>query len=90
MSLVGPRPLLLDYLPLYSPEQARRHLVRPGLTGWAQINGRNDINWDEKLRLDTWYVEHASPALDLRVLLHTIPMVLEHDNKTLMEPFHGN
>lgn len=68
MSLVGPRPLLMHYLPLYSPEQARRHDVRPGLTGWAQINGRNALSWDEKFALDLWYVDHWSLRLDLKIL----------------------
>ena len=67
MSLVGPRPLLMQYLPLYSPEQARRHDVRPGLTGWAQVNGRNALNWSEKLALDTWYVDNRSYRLDLKI-----------------------
>lgn len=77
MSLVGPRPLLLEYLPRYSPEQARRHLARPGITGWAQINGRNAISWDEKFRLDTWYVDHWSLRLDLAILLATVLRVVE-------------
>ncbi len=72
MSLVGPRPLLMEYLPLYSPEQARRHTVRPGMTGWAQVNGRNAISWEEKFRLDVWYVDHHSLWLDLRILLLTL------------------
>lgn len=72
MSFVGPRPLLMEYLELYSPEQARRHEVRPGITGWAQINGRNDIAWDTKLALDVWYVDHRSFALDLRILFRTL------------------
>jgi lipopolysaccharide/colanic/teichoic acid biosynthesis glycosyltransferase len=76
MSLVGPRPLLMEYLPLYTPEQARRHDVRPGITGWAQINGRNAISWEEKFRLDVWYVDHRSLSLDLRILLLTIRRVL--------------
>ena len=71
MSLVGPRPLRTRYLERYSPEQARRHLVRPGMTGWAQIRGRNAVDWDEKLKLDIWYVDHLSLALDLRILLAT-------------------
>jgi sugar transferase EpsL len=71
MSLVGPRPLLVEYLPRYTPEQARRHDVAPGITGWAQINGRNAITWEEKFRLDTWYVDHWSLWLDLRILLAT-------------------
>ena len=75
MSLVGPRPLLTQYLPLYSPRQARRHEVRPGITGWAQINGRNAISWEEKLKLDVWYIENNSLFLDLFVLLETIRKV---------------
>ncbi len=76
MSLVGPRPLLMEYLPLYSPEQARRHETRPGITGWAQVNGRNAIGWDEKFRLDVWYIEHQSLLLDMRILLMTVWKVL--------------
>jgi sugar transferase EpsL len=72
MSLVGPRPLLMEYLPLYTPEQARRHEVRPGITGWAQINGRNAQSWEERLRLDVWYVEHRSFLLDLKILWLTV------------------
>jgi len=72
MSLVGPRPLLVEYLPLYSPEQARRHEVRPGITGWAQVNGRNAISWEEKFRLDVWYVDNRSMLLDLRILYTTV------------------
>lgn len=75
MSLVGPRPLLMEYLPLYSPEQARRHEVRPGVTGWAQINGRNALSWDEKFKLDVWYVDHQSLWLDLKILLLTVKKV---------------
>lgn len=76
MSLVGPRPLLVQYLPRYSPEQRRRHDVPPGLTGWAQVNGRNALSWEEKFALDTWYVEHRTLGLDLRILLRTIGMVV--------------
>ena len=76
MSLVGPRPLLMEYLPLYSPEQARRHAVRPGVTGWAQVNGRNAISWEEKFALDTWYVDHQSLRLDIRILWLTVKKVL--------------
>ncbi|MFZ2858521.1 sugar transferase [Acidovorax sp.] len=76
MSLVGPRPLLMEYLPLYSPEQARRHEVRPGITGWAQVNGRNAISWDDKFRLDVWYVDHRSLWLDIKVLWLTVKKVL--------------
>jgi sugar transferase EpsL len=75
MSLVGPRPLLVEYLPLYTPEQARRHQVRPGITGWAQINGRNALSWEEKFALDLWYVEHRSFLLDLRILALTVAQV---------------
>ena len=75
MSLVGPRPLLMEYLPLYSKEQARRHEVRPGVTGWAQINGRNALNWEEKFKLDVWYVDHLSFWLDLKILLLTVKKV---------------
>jgi lipopolysaccharide/colanic/teichoic acid biosynthesis glycosyltransferase len=71
LSLVGPRPLLMQYLPRYSPEQARRHDVLPGITGWAQIHGRNDVDWDERFRLDVWYVDHWSPWLDLKILALT-------------------
>ena len=76
MSLVGPRPLLPQYLPLYSARQARRHLVRPGLTGWAQVNGRNAISWEEKFSYDEWYVDHRSLGLDLRILARTAGRVL--------------
>ena len=79
MSLVGPRPLLMEYLPLYSPEQARRHLVRPGVTGWAQVNGRNAISWEDKFRLDTWYVDNRSFWLDIRILWLTVRKVLVRD-----------
>jgi lipopolysaccharide/colanic/teichoic acid biosynthesis glycosyltransferase len=76
MSLVGPRPLLMEYLDRYTPEQARRHEVRPGVTGWAQVNGRNALSWDERFRLDVWYVEHRSLRLDLQILTRTLTMVL--------------
>jgi lipopolysaccharide/colanic/teichoic acid biosynthesis glycosyltransferase len=76
MSLVGPRPLLMEYLPLYTPEQARRHDVRPGLTGWAQVNGRNAISWEEKFGLDLWYVDHASIGVDLKILWLTLKKVV--------------
>lgn len=75
MSLVGPRPLLMEYLPLYSPEQTRRHEVRPGITGWAQVNGRNAISWEEKFALDVWYVDNQSLWLDIKILLLTIKKV---------------
>lgn len=79
MSLVGPRPLLMEYLPLYTKQQARRHDVRPGITGWAQVNGRNAISWDEKFAADIWYVENRSLALDFRILIMTIKKVLMKD-----------
>lgn len=79
MSLVGPRPLLMEYLPLYTPRQARRHEVRPGVTGWAQVNGRNAISWEDKFALDVWYVENQSLALDLRILLMTAQKVWQRD-----------
>lgn len=80
LSLVGPRPLLSEYLPLYSPTQHRRHTVRPGLTGWAQVNGRNAISWEEKFRFDVWYVEHLSWRLDLTILWRTAGRVLRGSN----------
>lgn len=76
MSLVGPRPLLMEYLPRYTPEQARRHEVRPGITGWAQVHGRNALTWEEKFRLDVWYVEHQNLWLDLRILWMTVRQVV--------------
>lgn len=76
MSLVGPRPLLMEYLPLYSPEQARRHNVRPGITGWAQVNGRNALSWDDKFKLDVWYVDNRSLRLDVKILWLTVRKVL--------------
>ena len=79
MSLVGPRPLLMEYLPRYSPEQARRHDVRPGLTGWAQVNGRNAISWEEKFAMDVWYVDHVSFAMDIRILWRTVVQVIRRD-----------
>jgi lipopolysaccharide/colanic/teichoic acid biosynthesis glycosyltransferase len=79
MSLVGPRPLLMEYLPLYSPEQARRHEVRPGVTGWAQVNGRNALSWEEKFALDLWYVENRSLWLDLKIVWMTIRKVIKRD-----------
>ena len=95
MSLVGPRPLLPEYLPLYNTEQARRHMVRPGITGWAQVNGRNAIGWTEKFKYDTWYVDHLSPALDLQVMLLTLKKVVARDGissgtSVTMEKFKGN
>ena len=79
MSLVGPRPLLMEYLPLYTPEQARRHQVRPGITGWAQVNGRNALSWEDKFRLDVWYVDRQSLWLDLRILWLTLRKVLARE-----------
>lgn len=79
MSIVGPRPLLVEYLPLYSIEQARRHDVKPGITGWAQINGRNSVTWEEKFRLDTWYVDNRSLWLDCKIIFLTVPRVFRKD-----------
>jgi lipopolysaccharide/colanic/teichoic acid biosynthesis glycosyltransferase len=95
MSLVGPRPLLMEYLPLYSPDQARRHDVRPGITGWAQINGRNALTWDEKFALDTWYVDNQSLALDLKIIVKTLKKVVARDGisadgDATMPRFTGN
>lgn len=95
MSLVGPRPLLMEYLPLYSPEQARRHEVRPGITGWAQVNGRNALSWDEKFVMDVWYVDHQSFWLDMRILLMTVISVFRRDGisqpgHATMEVFRGS
>ncbi len=95
MALIGPRPLLIQYLPLYSPEQARRHEVRPGISGWAQCHGRNAISWAEKFRLDVWYVDHVSLKTDLNVIFTTINKVLRRAdvNKnecTTMDVFNGN
>lgn len=95
MSLIGPRPLLVEYLPLYSAEQSRRHEVRPGITGWAQVNGRNAIGWHEKFNLDVWYVDNVSFALDVRILLLTVKKVLYSDGisqegQATMEKFKGN
>ena len=95
MSLVGPRPLLVEYLPLYSTEQARRHNVRPGVTGWAQINGRNAISWKSKFELDVWYVDNQSFLLDIKILFLTFKKVvfredISADDHVTMEPFKGN
>lgn len=95
MSLIGPRPLLTEYLPLYSPEQARRHEVRPGITGWAQVNGRNAIDWETKFRLDVWYVDHLSFGLDLKILWKTLLKVLKSEgissqSSATMEKFTGS
>ena len=94
MSLVGPRPLLMEYLPLYSPHQVRRHEVRPGVTGWAQINGRNAIGWPEKLNLDVWYVENRSLWLDIKIIALTIKKVVKRsdisaDGESTMPKFTG-
>ena len=95
MSLIGPRPLLPQYLPLYSKEQARRHEVRPGITGWAQVNGRNNISWRKKFELDVWYVDHCSLITDIKVIFITIKKVLLRDGisqegQATMELFNGN
>ena len=95
MSLIGPRPLLVQYLPLYSPEQARRHEVRPGITGWAQVNGRNSISWKQKFEYDVWYVDHLSFWLDVKIILLTIKKVfvregISHEGMATMEPFNGH
>ena len=95
MSLVGPRPLLLEYLDRYTPEQARRHEVRPGVTGWAQVHGRNTVSWDERFRLDVWYVEHQSLMLDLRILVRTFTTVLRRtgvsaQGEATMSVFEGS
>lgn len=95
MSIVGPRPLLMEYLPLYSPEQAKRHDVRPGMTGHAQVNGRNAIGWEEKFKLDTWYVEHQSTLLDFKIMFKTVHKVLAKDDisaegDATMPKFTGN
>jgi sugar transferase EpsL len=82
MSLVGPRPLLMEYLPLYSPEQDRRHEVRPGITGWAQVNGRNSLSWDDKFKLDIWYVDNQNMWLDIKILFMTAQKVLIRDGIT--------
>ena len=95
MSLVGPRPLLTEYLPLYTPDQARRHDVRPGITGWAQVHGRNALSWDEKFALDLWYVDHRSFLLDLKILALTLRNVLARhginaENSATMPRFTGS
>ncbi len=95
MALIGPRPLLVQYLPLYSKEQARRHEVRPGLSGWAQCHGRNAISWKEKFELDVWYVDHCSFLLDLKIIFLTIKKVLiregiSQEGQATIEPFNGN
>lgn len=95
MSLVGPRPLLVEYLPLYNQEQAKRHNVRPGITGWAQVNGRNAISWEEKFKLDVWYVENQSFWLDIKILFLTVKKVfvkegISADGHVTIEPFKGS
>ena len=95
MSLVGPRPLLMEYLPLYNEQQLRRHAVRPGITGWAQVNGRNAISWEKKFELDVWYVDNASLTLDLKILLMTIWKVLRRNGineagQATQTKFEGN
>ena len=95
MSLVGPRPLLMDYLPLYSPGQTRRHEVRPGITGWAQVNGRNALSWEEKFKLDVWYVDNFSLWLDMRILIATVRLVLKREgispsDQEIMPRFTGS
>lgn len=95
MALIGPRPLLVQYLPLYDKEQARRHEVRPGITGWAQVNGRNAISWQRKFELDVWYVDHCSFLLDLKIVFMTIKKVFKRegissDTSATMEFFEGN
>ena len=95
MSLVGPRPLLMEYLPLYTPEQARRHEMRPGITGWAQVNGRNAISWEKKFAYDVWYVDHWTLALDLRILAMTVFNVarargINQEGQATVERFRGS
>jgi lipopolysaccharide/colanic/teichoic acid biosynthesis glycosyltransferase len=95
MSMIGPRPLLMKYLPLYSKEQSRRHEVKPGISGWAQVNGRNAISWEEKFKLDVYYVQHQSFSLDLKILFLTIINILQRkgisaDGQATIEEFRGN
>lgn len=95
MALIGPRPLLVQYLPLYSKEQARRHEVRPGITGWAQCNGRNAISWTKKFELDVWYVDHCSLQLDIKIIFTTLKKVfvregISQEGQSTMEAFDGN
>ena len=95
MSLVGPRPLLMEYVPLYNKEQTRRHEMRPGITGWAQINGRNNISWNDKFKLDVWYIDNQSLLLDLKILLLTVKKVIikegiNEKNEVTMSKFSGN
>jgi len=94
LSLVGPRPLLMEYLPLYNAEQTRRHLVKPGITGWAQVNGRNAISWEDKFKYDVWYVDHRSFWLDLKILWLTVKKVVRSEGvsqagNVTMEKFRG-
>jgi lipopolysaccharide/colanic/teichoic acid biosynthesis glycosyltransferase len=95
MSLIGPRPLLIEYLPLYTDEQARRHEVKPGITGWAQVNGRNTVDWQRKFKLDVWYIDNCSFILDLKILLLTLKKVIiregiSSDTSATMEKFKGD
>lgn len=95
MSLVGPRPLLVEYLPLYNDTQKRRHEVKPGITGWAQVNGRNAISWDQKFAYDVWYVDHISMSLDIKILFMTVQKVfksegISQDGQATMSKFEGN
>lgn len=95
MSLIGPRPLLIKYLPLYTPEQARRHEVRPGITGWTQVNGRNNLSWEEKFKLDVWYVDNMSFVMDMKILWLTFSKVLKREGinqqgQATMESFRGS
>ena len=95
MSLVGPRPLLVKYLELYTPEQHRRHEVLPGITGWAQVNGRNAVGWEDRFRMDVWYVDHWTPLLDLKILVMTVKKVFIHEgisaeNQATVEEFKGS
>lgn len=85
MSIIGPRPLLIDYLPLYNREQARRHMVKPGITGWAQVNGRNDLSWKERFEHDIWYVDHLSFNTDLKILLKTIQKIFNQNAMSSIE-----
>ena len=95
ISLIGPRPLLMEYLPLYSSEQARRHDVRPGITGWAQVNGRNAVDWDDRLKMDVWYVDHQSLWLDMKILIMTFLKVFKGEGvsqpgRVTMDKFRGS
>jgi undecaprenyl phosphate N,N'-diacetylbacillosamine 1-phosphate transferase len=95
MALIGPRPLLVDYLPLYNVEQSRRHKVRPGITGWAQVNGRNSISWEEKFKLDVWYVDNLTIILDIKIIVNTIIKVfrrqdISSSSSVSMEKFRGS